>query len=106
MPYLAQRTFRWQHHNLSSHDFADKKNFQRIYGIFAAEVEAAASDFLGQDRPLQSENGETVRDDAANQQGQKDVCVVGQLKGKDDACEWRAHCAAENGSHADEWPEA
>ena len=43
--------------------------------------------------------------DPGDEQREKDVCVVGQLKGKNDAGERGSHGAGENGAHADERPE-
>ena len=69
-------------------------------------VIAAARDLLGQYRALQRQHRESVRQNAADEQGQQHVEVVRQFERENNAGKRRAHGAAQNGAHADQRPEA
>ena len=92
--------------DVGPHHLAHEQDLERIDGVLAAQVEAAARDLLGQDRAPQHQHGEAVRDRHRDQQRQQHVDVVGQLEREDDAGERRAHRAAEDRAHADQRPEA
>jgi hypothetical protein len=65
-----------EHQCVRAHDLAHQKYFQRIYGVFPAQVETPTGDFFGKDRGLHGECGERVSDGAADHQWQKNICVV------------------------------
>ena len=68
------------------------------------EMKSPPRYFLGEDGTLQHQNGEGVGDDSCDQQRQNHVDIVRQFNCEDNSRERGAHGAAENRSHADEWP--
>ena len=72
---------------IGAHHFVDEEQLERIDGILAAEMIAAALHLLGENRPLQGEHREAVRNGAGDQEREEGVQVVRQLDGKDDARE-------------------
>ncbi len=91
VPELFDRRIRRKRHYFGAHHFADKKDFQRIGGIFAGYVKSAARHFFGEDRTLQQQYGGPVRQHRRHQQRQKHIDVVRQFEREQNRREGRAH---------------
>ena len=88
------------------HHLPHERRLQRIDGVLAHDVEAAAGHLLGQDRALEDEHAHQVRDGGRHQEREQAVLVVRQLEGEDDGGEGRPGHAAHGAGQADQRPHA
>ena len=103
---FLERSIAWQGNDIRAHHFSHKQNFQRIEPVFAAQVITATRDLLGENGALKRKHRKGMRQEAGHEKRQQHVEVVRQLNRENDACERRAHRAAEDRAHADKRPES
>ncbi|CUI75890.1 Uncharacterised protein [Achromobacter xylosoxidans] len=88
------------------HDLAGAQQVEWIDPVFAADVVAAARDFLGQDGTAQQQYRDAVGEHAGGQHRQQRAQVAGQLDREQRGRQRRAHGAAHHRCHAHQRPEA
>ena len=71
-----QGEVRGDRHHVGRHHRADRHSFERIDGVFSADMKSSPRHLLGQDRPLHHQDGKPVRHRRRDQKCRQGVDVV------------------------------